>query len=62
MKRLTTGLVLCPVCSLPANAQGESHLVAMLRPLVLGKLGNYNHAPSVAKCQELFAKLTANVQ
>ncbi|CAI5476698.1 unnamed protein product [Closterium sp. Yama58-4] len=40
---------------------GESHLDAMLRPLVLGKLGSYQHAPTIAKCQELFKQLTADV-
>ncbi|CAI5975967.1 unnamed protein product [Closterium sp. NIES-65] len=40
---------------------GESHLDSMLRPLVLGKLGSYQHAPTIAKCQELFKQLTADV-
>ncbi|GJP41930.1 hypothetical protein CLOM_g1545 [Closterium sp. NIES-68] len=39
----------------------ESHLDSMLRPLVLGKLGSYQHAPTIAKCQELFKQLTADV-
>ncbi|CAI7870730.1 unnamed protein product, partial [Closterium sp. NIES-54] len=40
---------------------GESHLDSMLRPLVLGKLGSYQHAPTIAKCQELFKQLTADI-
>eukprot|EP00475_Leptophrys_vorax_P030859 TRINITY_DN46556_c0_g1_i1.p2 TRINITY_DN46556_c0_g1~~TRINITY_DN46556_c0_g1_i1.p2 ORF type:complete len:892 (-),score=57.52 TRINITY_DN46556_c0_g1_i1:164-2788(-) len=37
--------------------EGESHLDAMLRPLVLGKLGGYKHAPTVDGCKALFEKL-----
>eukprot|EP00899_Mesostigma_viride_P010571 jgi/Mesvir1/19515/Mv06893-RA.1 len=40
-------------------ASGESHLVSMLRPLVLSSLAKYGHADTVARCMRMFGEMTA---
>lgn len=35
---------------------------AMLRPLVLGRLGSFKDEPTVAKCQESFKAMQADMQ
>eukprot|EP00897_Mesotaenium_endlicherianum_P006584 jgi/Mesen1/5954/ME000301S05083 len=42
--------------------EGESHLVAMLRPMVLQKLGTYQHALTIAECNIRFKFLLADLK